>query len=282
MYGYIILWCLRFIVYYSILFIFCDTLYYVIRLPKPKERKNSFVFTSPVFLVFRVVPIRIAEFIIDSASSEFHESGLIIFCGEQGSGKTYAMTHTINKLFCNYPQMKILTNYDLMIQDSNLDTWQPLLYEKNGSKGIVFAFDEISLWFNSRFRDLPPEVLPELVQNRKNHRVMFGTAQNISMVDKQIRLQASEFRNCHTWFGFLTWYVSYQPKFDFEGNLIDKHFLGIKVFIQDDSIRYQYDTFQTIKRLGKLGFNYEKPVDISVNVKGLENDKKTFFKSKSK
>ena len=232
-------------------------------------------------MVFRVVPIRIAEYFIDLSSSEFHESGLIIFCGEQGSGKTYAMTHTINKLFCSYPDIEILSNYNLMIEDKNLDTWEPLLYEKNGDSGIVFAFDEISLWFNSRFRDLPPEVLPELVQNRKNHRVMFGTAQNISMVDKQIRMQATEYRNCHTWFGFLTWYVAYHPRFDFDGNLIDKQFLGIKVFIQDDSIRYQYDTFETIKRLGKLGFNYEKPAEIVVNV-GEKNDRKTLFKNRTK
>lgn len=268
----------KFILSFTVLFLIADTVYQYSKMEKTVYKRNVFKFSSPLYTLFRVFPVRFAEYIDSMTSKEFHESGLIIYCGEQGSGKTYCMTHEINKLFCIYPDIKILTNYDLMIQDKCLDTWQPLLYEKNGDSGIVFSFDEISLWFNSRFRDLPPEVLPEVVQNRKNHRVIFGTAQNICMVDKQIRLQATEYRNCHTWFGFLSWYVAYRPVFDFEGNLIDKKFLGIKCYIQDNSIRYQYDTFSTVKRLGKLGFNYEKPVDININLKGENNDKKTLFK----
>ena len=263
------------VVLFIVLWLFSFTLYFYVKADKPKKQKNNFKFSGLIYNFLFVVPKRLSEFIIHQTSSEFSEFGLRIFCGEQGSGKTYAMTHEINKLFALYPDVKILTNYDLMIQDGDLDSWEPLLYEKNGDNGIIFAFDEISLWFNSRFRTLNPSCLQEIVQNRKNHRVIFGTAQNISMVEKQLRLQAFSYINMHCWLGFFCWGTEWHPTFDFDGNLIDKQFMGFKFYVQDDSIRYQYDTLKTIQRLGKLGFNYEPPTE-TVVVKEVEKRKKLF------
>lgn len=251
------------------------TTYYCIIGKKPTYKKNDFHFTPLIYTILFTVPKRFSEYLLHQTSKEFSEFGIRIFCGEQGSGKTYAMTHEINKIYAIYPDVKILTNYDLMIQDKNLDTWQPLLYEKNGDNGIIFAFDEISLWFNSRFRDLNPSCLQEITQNRKNHRVIFGTAQNISMVEKQLRMQTYSYINCHCWFGFFVWCTEWHPVFDFDGNLTDKHFMGLRFYIQDDSIRYQYDTLKTIQRLGKLGFNYQPPTE-TVVIKEVEKKKGLF------
>lgn len=261
-------------VLFMVLWFFSFTTYYCIIGKKPTYKRNNFHFTSVLHKLLWEVPKRMSEYILNQTSREFNEFGLRIFCGEQGCGKTYAMTHEINKLFAIYPDVKILTNYDLMIQDKNLDTWQPLLYEKNDDKGIIFAFDEISLWFNSRFRDLNPSVLQEIVQNRKNHRVIFGTAQNISMVEKQLRLQAYSYINMHCWFGWFCWGTEWHPIFDFDGNMTDKHFLGLRFYIQDASVRYQYDTMHTIQRLGKLGFNYEPPNETITVVKEVEKKHK--------
>lgn len=262
------------VVLFIVLWYFFFTSYYFIIGKKPKYKRNDFKFTPVIHQLLFDVPKRFSEFLIHQTSREFDEFGIRIFCGEQGQGKTYAMTHEINKIFARFPDVEILTNYDLLIQDKCLDTWQPLLYEKNGDNGIIFAFDEISLWFNSRFRDLNPSVLQECVQNRKNHRVIFGTAQNISMVEKQLRMQTYSYINCHCWFGFFVWCTEWHPVFDFDGNLTDKHFMGFKFYIQDPVIRYQYDTMHTIQRLGKLGFNYTPPSETITVVKEVEKKHK--------
>lgn len=273
--GFFIWLVIRFVIQFVVLFIFADTVYLCIITPRKKGRKNNFKYHNGAFYtLFRLVPRRLCEYIQYVTSDEFNQSGLILYCGSQGEGKTYAMCHEVTKLFCEFPDMKIFSNIDFCISDGHLDDWRPLIYEKNGDKGICYLFDEISLWWNSRFRDLPPDVLQELVQNRKNHRVIFGTCQSISMCDKQIRLQASEYRNCHCLFGAFIFCTCWRPVFDFNGDLQDKHFLGIKFYAQDDVVRESYDTYQTVERLAKLGFNYEKPIDINVNVKGDTNGKK--------
>lgn len=271
---YYIFWFIRFILQFTILFIISDTIYQFTKLERNKGQKNDFKQYNRLFYtIFRLIPKRMAEYLQYCSSREFNRSGLILFCGAQGEGKTYSMIHQVTKDLCDYPDMKIYSNLWTIISDGRLDNWQPLIYAKNGDNGIAFIFDEISLWWNSRFRDLPCEVLQELVQNRKNHRVVYGTCQSISMCDKQIRLQASEFRNCHCFFGFFIVCTCWRPVFDFDGNLEDRKFLGIKFYIQDDVIRASYDTYETIERLGKIGFNYEKPIDINIKV-GEKNEKK--------
>jgi len=272
---YIIFWFIRFILQFTVLFIISDTIYQFMKLERNKGHKNDFKQYNKLFYtLFRLIPKRLAEYLDYCTSREFNRSGLILFCGAQGEGKTYSMIHQVTKDLCEYPDMKIYSNLWTAISDGRLDDWKPLIYAKNGDKGIAFIFDEISLWWNSRFRDLPCEVLQELVQNRKNHRVIYGSCQSISMCDKQVRLQATEFRNCHCYFGAFIVCTCWQPKFDFDGNLEDKKFLGLKLYIQDDVIRASYDTYETIERLGKMGFNYEKPIDININVGGKDDKKK--------
>ena len=271
---YYIFFAIRFIAQFIVLYIIADSLYYYQILPRNKAQKTGFKrYNKLLYTIFVLIPKRMGEYLQYLSSKEFSRSGLILFCGAQGEGKTYSMIHQATLDLCEFPDMKIFSNLWTIFSDGRLDDWKPLIYEKNGEKGIAFLFDEISLWWNSRFRDLPPDVLQELVQNRKNHRVIYGTCQSISMCDRQIRLQASEYRNCHCLFGFFIFCTCWRPVFDFDGNLSDKKFLGIKIYIQDDVIRESYDTFETISRLAKTGFNYEKPIDININM-GVSNENK--------
>ena len=273
---YYIFFAIRFMLQFTVLYILSDTIYLYYKIPRKKAQKTAFKrYNGLIYNVFHLIPKRLAEYLQYLSSKEFNRSGLILYCGKQGEGKTYAMVHQATLDLCEFPDMKIFSNLWTIFADGRLDTWYPLIYEKNGENGIAFLFDEISLWWNSRFRDLPPDVLQELVQNRKNHRVIYGTCQNISMCDRQIRLQASTFINCHCLFGFFIFCTCWEPIFDFEGNLSDKKFQGFKIYIQDDVIRESYDTFETISRLAnsKEGFNYEKPVDININM-GVTDEKK--------
>ena len=232
------------------LWIFLDSIYqykhiYHYRVDYSNVKTEKFLYK----IVFRL-PLLIAQRIEDKRSDEFKEHGLIIFTGKQGSGKTMAMTYEINKLCLKYPDLKIYTNYGLLCQDGKLDSYLPLIHYDNGFQGLVFALDEIQATFSSRkWQDFPPDMIGCISQNRKAHRVIYGTSQSIANVDVQIRRQCRLFCKCWTFFGFLTCVARFEPDFNFEGNLEKSKFRGFYFFLQEPVLRYQYDTFELIKSL---------------------------------
>ena len=233
-----------------LLWIFLDSIYqylhlYHYRVDYSQVKTESFFYK----ILFRL-PKLIAQYIEEKRSDEFKEHGLIIFTGKQGQGKTMAMTYCINKLILKYPDLKIATNYGLICQDLALSSYEPLLYLDNGFQGLVFGLDEIQATFNSRsWKEFPPDLLACICQNRKAHRVIYGTAQNISQVDKAIRLQCRRYCKCYTFFGFFTVVLKFEPEFNFEGNLDKSKFRGLFFFLQEEALRYQYNTFDIIKSL---------------------------------
>lgn len=116
-----------------------------------------------------------------------------------------AMTYYINRLIAKYPDVIVGTNYNLICQDFVLDSYEQLFVLDNGKKGIIYGFDEIQATFNSRaWKDFPPDLLAAICQNRKAHRVIYGTSQNITLIDVALRKQCMRFAKCYTWFSFLT------------------------------------------------------------------------------
>ena len=230
--------------------IFADVLYQYSKLYHYRKFNKTPKTESLFYKITFRLPVLIAQYIEEKRSDEFKEHGLILFSGKQGSGKTMAMTYEINKLILHYPDLKILTNYGLICQDKQLLDYSPLLTEDNGLFGLVFAIDEIQATFNSRnWKEFPPDMIGVISQNRKAHRVIYGTCQNISMVDVAIRRQCVLFKKCYCFFGFLDLVVSFEPEFDFEGNLSRSKFRGFYFFLQEDVLRYQYNTFDIIKSL---------------------------------
>lgn len=238
-------------------FLFCIFLWLLLdslfHLSKLKKYRSSYkpISTEPFLYKFFIrLPLLIAEFLNDLRSDEFKEHGLYLFCGEQGSGKTYSMTYNINKLILEYPDVFVLSNYGLLCQDKELTQADDLLKYNRPYSGIIFAIDEIQTTWNSRkWKDMNPDIMGCLCQNRKSHRVIFGTCQSVSQVDKSIRLQTRRFINCYCFLGILNICLFYKPFFDFEGNLEKSQLKKIQIFFQDPSIRYQYNTFDLIKSL---------------------------------
>lgn len=245
-------WRLYYLVFVIIAWIVLDTFYHLLKL---KAFKNYIPEVRPEIFLFKILfrmPKLIAIRLNDLRSDEFKAHGLYIFCGEQGAGKTMSMTYNINRLFMKYPQCKIFTNYGLMIEDKPLEDAFDLLKYNNGYSGLIFGIDEIQATFNSRsWKDFPPDLLATVCQNRKSHRVIFSTAQSVSQVDKAIRLQTRRFINNYTLFGFLTVSLWYKPYFDFEGNLEKAKLRKIQIFLQEEELRYQYNTFDIIKSMTK-------------------------------
>lgn len=181
----------------------------------------------------------------------FKPSGIIMFLGRQGSGKTISMTRYIYNLKKHYPKAILQTNY---IND-DLKSWKDLLKIYNGSKGIISAIDEIGLWCNSKnSKDFDVGLLQLVAQNRKNRRVIACTSQAVYMVAKDIRTQVSMFCDCGTFFGCVTYNRWFTADFDIDGNMLKTHTKKFDIFIQSPGLRNCYDTWKTITALSKDGF----------------------------
>lgn len=244
--------------------------YFYIKSPKGQKADNVYKpygFWHKVFLDFP------RQFGIDLAKRDinfFNASGLIIFEGRQGSGKTISAVRECSLLKARYPECKVYSNTDLIFQDGGLIDWTPLTSLDNGIYGQVFLLDEISIWFNNRAwkgsngkGGFPPEMLQVVTQNRKCKRLIIGTAQSAQLCDKQIRIQANYFVKCGTILNCITYQLWRIPEWDSDGKLLKMRFKRFTWFVQSDFLRECYDTYATIKTLDKVGILVKDEVKIS-------------------
>ena len=196
----------------------------------------------------------------------FKHQGCIIFTGRQGNGKTIAMVEQAKNWQKEYPRAKTITNLAYADQDEELDHWNKLIDYKNGIYGVICLIDEMQNWFSSNAsKNFPPEMLEVITQNRKNRRVIMGTAQSFNRLAKPIREQATEVRKCWTFFGCITFVQRVYPELNSSGDVISWKHRGFYYFVHTDAIRESYDTYKVIERLREVGFQ-DKPPDISVHV----------------
>lgn len=275
--------CFEFIFLFVTLYIFFDTLfYYKVRVNqngKPFSLKSDFKEDPFIIQFFDKFPRLFARYLYDN-KSRFDEFGIVVFYGPQGSGKSMAMTHYAQRLYAKYPCSLIGSNYDLLIQDFDIPDLKTILTKKNLDENgnnlpIIFCYDELNQWAHCRdWQSLPKNVISELAYQRKNKRLILGTAQSISQLDRQIRIQCAsgEWRRCYTFFDFIGLVVRFQPEFDEEGNALKKKFRGFYIFFQDEVLRYLYDTNKTIERIA----NNEKlvPPLVTTNTEPKKDSKK--------
>ena len=178
----------------------------------------------------------------------FKESGIVIYEGPQGSGKTISMIHDIMILQHRYKYVKVMDN--LGYEYSNFDIKNPndILQIDNGVFGVITGLDELGIWFNSRkFKEFDNSMLQVIFENRKCRRLLVGTCQKFLMCDKNLRIQTNEIRSCHT-VGPVTFYIRKIPVMDSEGTVQRYQFKGIRFFCQSQDLRNAYDTFHVIKK----------------------------------
>ena len=196
----------------------------------------------------------------------FKHQGCIIFTGRQGNGKTIAMVEQAKNWQKEYPKAKTITNLAYEDQDDELDHWNKLIDYKNGIYGVICLIDEMQNWFSSNAsKNFPPEMLEVITQNRKNRRVIMGTAQSFNRLAKPIREQATEVRKCWTFFGCITFVQRVYPELNSSGDVISWKHRGFYYFVHTDAIRESYDTYKVIERLREVGFQ-DKPPDVNVHV----------------
>lgn len=214
-------------------------------------------------------PKRYAQDIMDRDADFFKYQGMYIFTGRQGNGKTVAMTEFIRRMHNEYPLSKCITNYGFKEQDKELKHWKQLLNYTNGKLGVIVGIDETQNWFSSNeSKDFPPEMLGVCTQNRKNRRVICGTAQNFYLLAKAIRTQTVEVRECLTLCGCVTFVRCREPILNDVGEVVEWKKRGTYWFVHDKELRELYDTYRVIENLAKSGFQEKKvsePVVINHN-----------------
>lgn len=224
--------------------------------------------------LFMDLPKRVSLDMFDRDPETFRHKGLVIFEGRQGEGKSIAMCHFARQMQQEYPKAKCISNLAYKYEDGSLNDWRKLIDYENGKYGVIAILDETQNWFSSnQSKNFPPEMLEVITQNRKNRRIILGTAQNFYLLAKAIRSQATEVRRCATFLGALTIVRKYYPVLDSDGNVKEWKYRGMYFFVHDKKLRESYDTYKVIKSLRESGFQERTP-DISSNTTIIFADKK--------
>ncbi len=200
-------------------------------------------------------PKRLALDIINRNPDEFKEYGLHMFCGEQGSGKTISVVETLLRMKEIYPKVKIRTNMSYKYQDAPLKDWRDLVKNENGEYGQIEVLDEIQTWFSSmESKNFPPEMLTEISQQRKQRKMLVGTAQVFSRIAKPIREQTTFIYCPMTLFGCLTIVRKTKPEYWDDEKQVFKKYIKTYFFVHNSKIRNAFDTYEKIERYSKMGF----------------------------
>lgn len=203
------------------------------------------------------------QFVIDFFSRPvdwFPYQGVIIYTGRQGSGKTVAMVEQTIRMQQEYPSSLCISNLNYAYQDEELTDWRQLIDYKNGHRGVIVQMDETQNWFSSnQSKNFPPEFLEVITQNRKNRRVILGTAQSFNRLSKPLREQTTEVRKCLTLAGCLTIIHRQEPELDSQGEVVKWKHRGFYWFVHTPEIRDSYDTYHVIESLAKSGFAERQP-----------------------
>lgn len=143
----------------------------------------------------------------NSMRDELKVTGVNIFTGPQGSGKTLSLVHYLKKILKDYPKAIVVTNIDFnfpvknkVIKYSGFDDFKI----ENGIFGVIYVLDEIHLILNSlESKGVPLSVIVELSQQRKQRKLILGSSQVYSRMAKPLREQIRNVIICKNYFGLL-------------------------------------------------------------------------------
>lgn len=135
---------------------------------------------------------------------EMTVTGINIFTGPQGSGKSLSMVHYFKKIVHDYPKAIVVTNLEFNFEIPNVikkyEGFEDFKIE-NGIYGVIYVLDEIHLILNSlESKGVPLSIIVELSQQRKQRKCILGTSQVYSRMAKPLREQIRNVIICKNYF----------------------------------------------------------------------------------
>ncbi len=232
--------------------IILNILYYrFIKGIKPKKNKNIVQSSEPGILKKLLVmfPRQVALDYLEQDPEDFSEFGINLACGEQGSGKTITLIYILEKLRRKYPDLIINTNMYYKYATNELNSVLDIIKYNNGKKGVVNALDELpTMLSSSDSKNVPPFVLNEICQQRKQKKCLFGTAQVFSRVAKPIREQVGKVYLPKTFLNCLTFVRVTKAEYFNEEKGTFKKYVDFFFFVQTKELRELYDTYEKVQK----------------------------------
>lgn len=184
----------------------------------------------------------------------FYPSGIWVFCGPQGSGKTLSAVKCLRKICDEYPDCLVVSNLELKNFDRPVipfTDYSQLINLTNGIKGVVFLLDEIHvLWNSLESKDIPISEMACFCQMRKDRRVIIGTSQVYGRIAKPIREQLQYIINCHNFFNLLQFNEILDPSEAVEKNgSVESKVLGKSIWFHSPELYASYDTLFKISKV---------------------------------
>lgn len=212
-----------------------------------QEFSNRESILKRIFIDF---PRRFCLDLYNKDPDEFNYYGFWLFCGEQGSGKSVASADFIRRIKTEFPLSKVMANIGFKWSNKFIDSHEDIIYNNFGTSGTVVFIDEIQNWFNSSERvNFPPEIIQEICQQRKQHKIVVGTSQCFNRISLPLRQQVNYLCLPMTIAGCLTIVRVYKPTVSEDGQIKKKRHVKTYFFVHDEELRNSYDTWEKVKRL---------------------------------
>lgn len=240
--------------------IFLCIVHIIVRIIKgdklPKRKVKSMYKKRNFFLkIFYDLPKAKARDFFQRNPDSMNIHGLFMFCGGQGSGKTISAIYLIREMLHKYPLIKVRSNISISFQHGQITHWKQLINVHNGEIGQIDFLDETQNWFSSNeSKNFPVEMLEEITQERKKHKVIIGTSQVFTRLSKPMREQVTYLCLPRTFAGCFTVCPVYKPILKDDGTIDRKQFVRCFCFVHDTELRECYNTYERVERLAKTGF----------------------------
>ncbi len=183
-------------------------------------------------------------------SEELDVTGINIFTGSQGSGKSLSMIHVFKKLIYDFPKAIVVTNLEFNFKIPNkikkYEGFEDFKIE-NGIYGVIYLLDEIHLILNSlESKGVPLSIIVELSQQRKQRKLILGTSQVYSRMAKPLREQIRNIVICKNYFSLfqINYLVdAFESQEDNNGKLKFKK-MKVSFFFHRKEDYLAYDTYK--------------------------------------
>ena len=140
-------------------------------------------------------------------------------------------------------------------ENNELFSWKQLITITNGKYGVINVIDDLKAWWSNKdSKDLPPEVLAEICQQRKQRKAIIGTIQVFSEAPKPLRSQTHYVYVPITIAGCLTIVRMTKAKYYDSENDRFKRYCGFFIYVHNKRLRNAYDTYKKIEKYKDTDF----------------------------